>query len=271
MKKITLILIGFILSLTTMQAQTWTQIGSDITGEGPTDGSGYSVSLSSDGNIVAIGAPGNDDNGELAGHVRVFQNISGIWEQIGEDIDGETAFDLSGRSVCLSSNGNIVAIGASQGGTWTTPPSGPGYVRIFQNFEGIWTQIGNNINGEALGDRSGCSVSLSSDGNIVAIGAKGNDDQGSYSGHVRVYQNISGTWTQIGKDIDGESAGDDSGFFVSLSSSGNIVAVGAIHNDGTGNDAGHVRVYENISGTWHRLEKILMVKLPVIGLVFQLV
>ena len=35
---------------------------------------------------------------------------------------------------------------------------------------------------------SGYSVSLSSDGSIVAIGAKYNDGNGDYSGHVRVYK-----------------------------------------------------------------------------------
>jgi hypothetical protein len=33
-------------------------------------------------------------------------------------------------------------------------------------------------------------------------------EDGLIAGHVRVYQNIGGTWTQIGSDIDGEAAGD---------------------------------------------------------------
>ena len=76
---------------------------------------------------------------------------------------------------------------------------------MYQNISGTWTQLGGDIDGEAAEDQSGISVSLSSDGTIVAIGADGNDGNGS-SGHVRVYQNISGTWTQLGSDIDGEAA-----------------------------------------------------------------
>ena len=93
------------------------------------------------------------------------------------------------------------------------------------------TQIGGDIDGEAASDYSGTSVSLSSDGTIVAIGAVGNDGNGPSSGHVRVYQNISGTWTQLGGDIDGEAAGDYSGTSVSLSSDGTIVAIGAVGNE----------------------------------------
>ena len=34
-----------------------------------------------------------------------------------------------------------------------------------------WTKVGGDIDGEAAGDQSGYSVSLSSDGSVVAIGA----------------------------------------------------------------------------------------------------
>ena len=49
--------------------------------------------------------------------------------------------------------------------------------------------------------------------------------------------------TQIGSDIDGEAAGDLSGYSVSLSSDGTIVAIGADYNDGNGSSSGHVRIY----------------------------
>ena len=64
-------------------------------------------------------------------------------------------------------------------------------------------------------------VSISSDGSRVAIGAVYNDGNGSNSGHVRIYENTSGSmWTKLGSDIDGEAAGDYSGRGVDLSSDG---------------------------------------------------
>ena len=80
-------------------------------------------------------------------------------------------------------------------------------MRIYQNINNDWVKIGDDIDGEAAGDESGFSVSLSSDGSIVAIGAYQNGG-GTDSGHVRIYENNNGTWTQIGGDIDGEAAGD---------------------------------------------------------------
>ena len=241
------LIIFLCISKIALSAQNWTQVGSDIDGEAAEDQSGCSVSLSSDGSTVAIGAYLNDSNGRYAGHVRIYRNISGTWTQQGSDIDGEAAGDNSGYSVSLSSDGSIVAIGApSNGGNGNAA----GHVRVYKNISGNWTQQGSDIDGEAAGDGSGQSVSLSSDGSTVAIGAQGNDGNGNAAGHVRVYKNISGNWTQQGSDIDAEAAGDYSGTSVSLSSDGSTVAIGAYFNDGNGRHAGHVRIYRNISGTW---------------------
>ena len=231
-------------------SDVWTQIGTDIDGEAAGDESGMSVSLSSDGNIMAIGAPFNDGTAINAGHVRVYQYISNVWTQIGTDIDGEAPRDRSGWSLSLSSDGSILAIGA-----YRNDGNGEdsGHVRVYQNQSGVWTQIGTDIDGEAAEDQSGWSVSLSSDGSILAIGANGNDANGGSSGHVRVYQNNSGIWTQLGDDIDGEAALDESGLSVSLSSDGSIVAIGAFFNDGTAINSGHVRVYQYISNVWTQI------------------
>ena len=231
-------------------AGTWTKIGADIDGEAANDNSGYSVAISSDGTTVAIGAPKNDGSGFDAGQVRVYQNMAGTWTKIGADIDGEEVIGNSGMSVAISSDGTTVAIGApknSGGG------SNAGQVRVYQNITGTWTQIGVDIDGEAAGDNSGYSVAISSDGTTVASGAPKNSGGGNDAGQVRVYQNITGTWTQIGADIDGEAAGDWSGQSVAISSDGTTVAIGATNNDGGGSDAGQVWVYKNIAGTWTKI------------------
>jgi len=252
MRKLYYILfIALILIITSkISAQTWTQIGVDIDGEALGDASSFSVSLSSDGSVLAIGAPYNDDVGNNAGHVRIYENQSGTWTQIGADINGEAANDKFGNSVSLSSDGSIVAIGAYQN---DGNGNSAGHVRIYENQSGTWTQIGADIDGEAADDEFGKSVSLSSDGSVVAVGADNNDGTGLFAGHVRIYENQSGTWTQIGSDIDAEAEDDHSGRSVSLSSDGSVVAIGAFYNDGTGPNAGHVRIYENQSGTWTQI------------------
>jgi hypothetical protein len=225
----------------------WVQRGLDIDGEAANNYSGWSVSISSDGKVVAIGAYGNDGNGSDAGHVRVYAWNETAWVQRGLDIDGEAADDYSGYSVSISSDGKVVAIGAyGNDGNG----SDAGYVRVYAWNETAWVQRGLDIEGEAADDNSGKSVSISSDGNVVAIGAPGNDGNGSDAGHVRVYAWNGTAWVQRGLDIDGEAASDRSGWSVSISSDGNVVAIGATGNDGNGNSAGHVRVYAWNGTAW---------------------
>ena len=53
--------------------------------------------------------------------------------------------------------------------------SSSGHVRIYEYSGSSWSQLGGDIDGEAADDSSGSSVSLSSDGTKVAIGAPCND------------------------------------------------------------------------------------------------
>ncbi|MBT3612615.1 MAG: hypothetical protein HN522_06730, partial [Flavobacteriales bacterium] len=221
----------------------WYQKGQDLNGDANYDHFGFSISLSNDGNTVAVGASGKDDNGSNSGQVRIYTYNGTSWNQLGQDIDGESAGDYSGGSVSLSSDGSTVAIGAiSNDGNG----SSSGHVRVYQNNGGVWNQIGQDIDGEASQDRSGESVSLSSGGNIVAIGAKFNDGNGSDAGHVRLYEYEDSVWVKVGQDIDGEAADDLSGKSVALSSDGKTVVIGAPNNDGNGSLSGHIRVYNTI-------------------------
>ncbi len=228
----------------------WNQLGQDINGEAASDQSGWAVSLSDNGNILAVGAPANDGNGANSGHVRVFEWQGGNWIQLGLDIDGQNANDIFGRAVCLNSNGNILAIGAPDN---NNNGFHSGHVQVYE-FNGFnWAQQGQDMGGEAAADGFGVSVSLSDNGNILAVGAIGNDGNGAQSGHVRIYQFDGVNWNQLGSDIDGEAANDWFGNSLSLSSDGNIVAIGATQNDGNGVNAGHVRVYEFDDVNWNQL------------------
>ena len=240
-------------------------MGQDIDGEAAGDWNGRSISLSSDGLTVAMGAFYNDGNGSNSGHTRVykFSDSDKLWKQMGQDIDGEAANDLSGISVSLSDDGKTVAIGSNNNG-------GKGHVRVykFSDLEKRWIQVGQDIDGEVANDWSGYLVSLSSDGLTVAIGAPQNDGNGSDSGQVRVYKfsDSDKLWKQMGQDIDGEAANDLSGISVSLSSDGLTIAIGAVRNDNNnGTDSGHVRVYKFVSSK-KTLQELVDSKTPASGI-----
>jgi hypothetical protein len=240
-----------------VDAGSWKQLGQDIDGEQPCDNSGHAMSISADGNTVAIGAPYNSANGEYAGHAKVYRFDSDklSWEQLGQTILGDVPLDNGGYSVALSANGKFLAVGFS-GFYFYSEPDRSGYVRVYHLESGsdeligsTWKQIGQNITGEAIGDNFGASVSLSDDAKTLAVGADyASGENGKYAGHVRVYRlnDSSSNWTQIGKDIDGDAADDYSGFFcISLSGNGKKVAIGSYGHDSNGTDSGQVRIFAN--------------------------
>ena len=228
----------------------WAQLGSDIDGEAAGDQSGTAVSLSADGNRLAIGAPENDDSGSNAGHVRVYQWVGSAWTQLGADIDGEAPWDNFGLSVSLSDDGKRLAVGAPMA---DGNDLGSGQVSVYQWSGSDWVQLGVAIEGEKENNFSGQSVSLSSGGQRLAIGAPFNDGNGRWSGHVRVYEWSGMAWAQLGTDIDGEAAEDRSGNSVSLSSDGSRLAIGAPRNSDNAIDSGHVRAYQWSGVAWRQL------------------
>ena len=227
----------------------WEQVGSDINGEFPNDLLGSSLDLNSDGSIIAVGSPGNDNNGIDSGNVKIFRNVNNEWEQIGSDINGEVQGDSFGYSLSLNSSGDIIVIGAvgNDGNGFSS-----GHVKIFRNINDTWQQIGTNINGENSRDFSGTSLGISLDGDIIAIGSPGNNGNGDGAGHVRIFRNNNDIWEQIGLDINGEAEGDFLGRVnsITLSQDGNTLATGVASNSLSNNLSGRVRVFQNISENW---------------------
>ncbi len=227
----------------------WIQRGQDIDGEASGDNSGRSVSLNSDGSIIAIGAPFNDGNGSNSGHVRVYTWNGTIWTKMGQDIDGEASNDNSGRSVSLSSNGYILAIGALNNDGVSKVDGGS--VRVYSWDGSVWTKMGSDIDGEASNDNSGTSICLSSDGSVIAIGSPNNDGVSKVDcGSVRIYSWNGTNWIKRGQDIDGNVSYDYCGFSVSLNSNGTIIAMGSYRGNYS---QGYTKIYSWNGTNWIKM------------------
>lgn len=190
--------------------------------------------------------------------------------------------DVFGGAIALSGNGNTLAVGAhyeasaAAGDQSNNAKLGAGAVYVFTRTGSTWTQEAYikaaTINGE---DFFGASVSVSADGNTLAVGAPGDDTDGaginapvgarskSNSGAAYVYKRASGVWTQHSYiKASGGDAGDAFGTRVALSGSGTTLAVGATGEDSSamgvnGNqtdnamvDSGAVYVFQFASNAW---------------------
>lgn len=234
----------------------WKQLGRSIEGDSKEDWLTANA-LSDAGNILAVGAWGNDDAGDLSGQVRVYKYTTGEWQQRGDKIIGDL-WDYVGWSLALSGDGNILAVGA---------PAyiDSGKVLVFE-WKGVvsgWVQKGSTIEGSTNDDNFGYSISISQDGNILALGSNvGNVDE-SGAGKVQIFEFANNDWVQLGNNIESDSSGDEFGYSVSLSSNGHSVAIGAKNSDlgGNGYHSGQVKVFElvqsNGSATWSQLGQAL--------------
>ena len=165
---------------------SWNQLGQDLDGEKEMDMFGASLSLSLDGTRVAVGSV-NHNGGR--GQVKIYEYSNTIWNQLGSTINGENATDRTGWAVSLSNDGSRVSIA-------TPNASGGGYkagsviIYDWNETDTSWNQVSNEIFGEHVNDQVGKdgAISLSSDGNRVAIGSVSNDDGGNNAGHVRIFE-----------------------------------------------------------------------------------
>lgn len=220
----------------------WTQVGGDIDGA-PGFGSGWGVAMNASGSRVVIGGPGV---GSERGQVQVYQLSGSTWTQLGATLSGSSEF---GHAVSMSDDGNRIAVSFPS----ATGSRLPGSTNVYDWNGSAWVQAGATIAGEAIADFSGASISLSADGSMLAIGASQNagggvSGGGARGGHVRVHRFASGTWTQVGADIDGPlalSSGGGFGQSVSLSADGTrLIAAG----DGGGRQS--IGVYVLSGSTW---------------------
>lgn len=221
----------------------WQQKGQDLYGENAQDLFGYGLSLAADGNLLAIGAI--NANG-TKGRVKIYFFNENQWQQLGDDILGDSSGDSLGNDISFSSDANTVAISA-RGNAQNT-----GQVKIYQLNENQWIQLGQSINGETQGDNFGVSVSLSANGEIIAVGGNHNDDAGFNAGHAKVFQLNNNQWQQLGQNINGASTDDNFGVSVSISANGNRVAIGARYNDENGMDSGEVKIFDFNGSQWEQ-------------------
>jgi hypothetical protein len=227
------------------------------------DGFGTSVAISSDGNTLAVGAPGedssatgidgnqSDNSASASGAAYAFTRSGTTWSQQAYVKASNTEEgDWFGFSIALSPDGNTLAVGAPKEDSSATGIGGDqnnnsvsasGAVYVFIRSGAAWSQQAYvKASNTGSDDNFGSSVVLSADGNTLAVGTPGedssatgiggnqNDNSASASGAVYVFTRSGTTWSQQAYvKASNTGTNDLFGNSVSLSSDGNKLAVGA--------------------------------------------
>jgi hypothetical protein len=285
----------------TRSGKTWTQQAylkaSDTVSNASAELFGSSLSFSDDGNTLAVGAGnensnatgiGGDDSDNSAlssGAVYVFTRSGTTWtQQAYVKASNSEADDWFGGGLSLSGDGNTLAVSASGedsnatgigGNQSDNSASRSGAVYVFTRSGTTWTQQAYLKASNAELEDYFSRVSLSADGNKLAVGASGedsnatgiggdqNDNSVGNSGAVYVFTRSGTTWTQQAYlKASNSDANDGFGGWLSLSGDGNTLAVSAsaedsnatgIGGDQTDNSAlssGAVYVFTRSGTTW---------------------
>ena len=216
-----------------------------VENSGKNDLFGTSVSLAADGKTLAVGAhtEGSTESNSGAAYVFIFNGQD--WQQQGDMIKASPPIknDYFGRSVSLNNGGDVLAVGAPS-------YSNSGMVYVFTLNDNMWQPAVSPIKPQYgnQDDRFGLSISLSGDGNTLAVGALGEDSyqpgiypdgneikhdsdnahKNSGAAYVFTIDSAANTWSQQAfiKSMYPRKP-DWYGVSVSLSDDGNTLAVGA--------------------------------------------
>jgi hypothetical protein len=249
---------------------------------GAVDRFGSSVALSADGNVLAVGAPGEgspatgvggdptSDAASFSGAVYVFRRgPTGAWAQEAYVKASNTGSgDAFGFSVSLSGDGSVLAVGALEedsaatgvGGTQLSEAaleSGAVYL-LRRSLAGVWAQEAYvKPSNTSRFDYFGWALALSADGASLAVGAVGEASSttgiggdGSLNdavaaGAVYVFRRAGGNWSQEAYvKASNTGPGDRFGSAVDLSANGSVLVVGAPWEDSASTGLGGLATNE---------------------------
>jgi len=256
---------------------------SSNTDDGNGAGFGSDISLSADGNTLAVGAGGFFENQSA---VYVFERRDGSWtRQAFLEASNKDRQDRFGQDVSLSADGTTLAVGASGESSAATGVNGDqnddtarnaGAVYVFVKGDEGWQQQAylKASNTDAQ-DTFGWSVGINGNGNTLAVSAwleesaatGVNGDQSDNSdrsfGAVYVFERSGGIWQQQAY-LKSSNAAPLFANTLSLSENGNTLAVGALHeasaatgvngdqNDTSEPSSGAVYMFERSEGVWEQ-------------------
>lgn len=196
---------------------------------------GTLLDISGDGKKMVASVPSYMQAGNRVGVVKAYEEINGVWIQMGNDLVGQQGQQY--LAVSMSKDGNRIAIGTEND-----------IVKVFEKTTSGWVQVGANLLGSG---KFGYSVDLSNDGKRLAVGAPQNivGGAGLGIGEVKIFEENNGLWTVVGAGIKGVA--DDAGHSIALSDDGKRVVVGSPKDKtNTTGYAGRVDVYGESGGVW---------------------
>lgn len=209
---------------------------------------GYAVSIH-DGQLI-VGAYRDFVGSVRSGSAYVYTQDGGSWVETAKLVpDDPEEEDRFGAKVAIY--GNYAAVGA-----YFDDDLGEssGAVYVYKKSAGEWA-FHQKLTPESLlaNDYFGASVTISED--FLFVGAQGSSAYANTSGKVFIYTLLDGTWT-LSDEVYPPDPTSFQNFGVSLSVSGETLAIGAYNDPAVANESGSVYLFEKTGSNWEFFQKI---------------
>lgn len=222
----------------------------------PVDAAGgdiFGCALALSGDTLLATSAQDDDFGSSSGSAYIFQRSGTTWSQQAKLLPGDgAAGEQFGYRAALSEDGNTAVIGVPfEDGV----AADSGAVYVFQQSSGTWTQQTKLTASDAAGaDQFGMGVGITAD--TIIVGSPRDDDRGSNSGSVYVYQRTGTTWAQTAK-LNASDSGNGDQFGYGIAVSGNTFVAGSTSDDDGGTNTGAVYVWQLSQSGWLQQLKVI--------------
>lgn len=213
---------------------SWQDKGPIIEGSYNNSQFGHDLALSANGSILAIKGSGETYD---QGFVRFYEYVNNDWLEV----NSISTVDTFGYRIGLTPDAQNIIIGNPLNSNAST---NPGQVKIYSKINNNWVQKGSDLNGLEAGDYFGLDVSISDDGNIIAIGAPRHNYEGLNMGYINLYKYENNDWVLFGEQIRGYNNSDFVGNSITLSPDGTRLAVGFLFDDTNAVNSGKMITYD---------------------------
>lgn len=233
-----------VLSGTVMSAAAQSVVNEDakVTASDGAQSDNYGSAVAIDGDVMVVGAYGDDDLGSASGSAYVYRFNGSAWslEQKLLASDG-SANDQFGFSVSIQ--GDAIAIGAPGN-------DGAGAAYVFRYDGSSWAEQAELFASDgAVGDGDQYGYSVAIDADAVVVGAYLDDQAALNAGAAFVYQWDGSAWNEQAKLV-ASNATSGNGFGQTVSVSGSRAIVGAPFRSQQGTSSGAAYVFANDGSTW---------------------
>lgn len=216
----------------------------------------FGRSLALHGDTLVVSAIRDDESGQDAGAVYVYRESGGAWSLEQKLMASDAAvFSAFGNDVDLEFDRLVV--GAQEddidGSGALNDEVGAAYV--FERVNTTWTESMKLVASNAAQlDRFGGSVALN--GDLIAIGAPGQDVAAVTAGAAYLFEWSMGTWNEAAILTANDAAESDL-FGISVAFFGQTLAVGSVFDDDGGMSSGSAYVFEDRGTGWAQAGKLV--------------